>query len=157
MDAPEVNRRKFNELLAGAFGGLVVGASLGCTGDAGKGGSAGASAAGGSAAAKGETALAGEKHACRGLNDCKGLGTGGSNAGAGQGMCANVKAHSWATQNDCKNLGGCGAKAGANDCKGQGGCSVPMHEGAWETARKHFEERMKKAGKTVGPAPAKAS
>lgn len=158
METPDLNRRRFNELVAGAFGGLVVGASLGCMGDKGKGGSTGGSTGGSAAAAaKDETAKAGEKHACRGLNECKSLGTGGDNACAGQGKCANVAHHSCATQNDCKNLGGCGAKAGANDCKGQGGCSVPMHEGAWETARKHFEERMKKAGKTVGPAPARPS
>lgn len=158
VEGSELNRRKFHELLAGAFGGLVVGANLGCTGDKGSNGAAGGSAAVGSTGGSvtGAVAAAGEKHGCRGLNACKGQGAGGDNACAGQGKCANVAHHSCAGQNECKNLGGCGKTAGANECKGQGGCSVPMHEGAWETARKHFEERMKGAGKAVGAAPAKA-
>ena len=55
--------------------------------------------------------------------------------------------------NECKNQGGCGEKSGYNDCKGMGGCMVPIHEGAWETARKTFEEKMKAANKEFGVAP----
>ncbi len=45
-----------------------------------------------------------------------------------------------------------------NDCKGKGGCGhFPISDDdVWKKARLAFEGRMKKAGKTVGPAPAAA-
>jgi len=152
MDSSPLDRRQFNQLLGAAFGGLVAGSTLGCS-EPKASGSAPTDAAAEPAPADKDKPKA-EKHACRGLNACKSQAVDGKNACAGQGICANVKHHTCGGQNDCKNLGGCGKTAGANECKGQGGCSVPMHTGAWETARKHFEERMKKAGKKFGPAPA---
>lgn len=147
MDSNPLDRRQFNTLLGAAFGGLVAGSAIGCNQP-----SASAEAAPAEGAKKDDKKA--EKHACRGLNACKGQAVDGKNACAGQGICANVKHHTCGGQNECKNLGGCGKTAGANECKGKGGCSVPMHTGAWETARAHFEERMKKAGKKFGPAPA---
>jgi hypothetical protein len=142
VDSSPLDRRRFQQLVASAFGGLVVGSTVGCSGDK--------QSASGSAVA---AAVAGEKHACRGLNLCKGQGADGKNACAGQGTCANVK-NGCGGQNECKNLGGCGKTAGGNECKTQGGCHVPLeHEGAWETGRKHYEARMKAAGKTFGAAP----
>ena len=44
---------------------------------------------------------------------------------------------------------------GKNECSGKGGCSVPLMDKAWETARKDFEANMTKDGKTFGDAPAK--
>lgn len=156
MESSQFDRRKFHELLAGAFGGLIVGTGGGCDGGKVPAGPGGSSAdADNSAAAAGEKTPAGAVvHACRGLNECKGQATDGKNACAGQGICATSKHHSCGGQNECKNLGGCGSTAGANDCKGQGHCAVPMHSGAWETARKHFEDRMTAKGKKFGPAPA---
>jgi hypothetical protein len=130
-------------LVASAFGGLVIGSTVGCSSE----NKTDSSSASGSALAQ-----SGEKHACRGLNLCKGQGADGKNACAGQGTCANVAHHSCGPHNECRNLGGCGKLAGANECKGQGGCSVPLAH-AWETARKHYEARMKAAGKTFGEAP----
>ena len=159
MDRNGLDRRQFQHLLGAAFGGLMTGATIGCSGSDGKGSAGGGSAAGsgaaGSAATASGSAGAGAvaKHACRGLNVCKGQGADGKNACAGQGTCANVTAHACATMNECKGLGGCGKTAGANECKGKGGCQVPMHEGAWETARAHFETEMKKHSKTFGTAP----
>lgn len=144
------DRRRFHHLLGAAFGGLVTGAAVGCSG---KGSSASVDAAAGGSA----SADVGDKHACRGLNACKGQGADGKNACAGQGACANVAHHACAGKNDCRNLGGCGSTAGANACKGHGGCQVPMHEGAWETARKHFETRRKGANQTFGDAPPAAT
>ena len=137
------DRRRFQQLVGAAFGGLVVGSTVGCAGDKQN--------------ASGSAVAAVEKHACRGLNLCKGQGADGKNACAGQGSCTNVAHHTCGGQNECKNLGGCGTAAGGNECKGQGGCAVPLtHEGAWPAARKHFEDRMKAAGKTFGAAPAAA-
>jgi hypothetical protein len=141
FDSSNLDRRRFQQLVASAFGGLVVGSTVGCSSDK--------KSDSGSAAT---AAL--DKHACRGLNLCKGQGADGKNACAGQGSCTNVAHHSCGGQNECKNLGGCGKAAGGNECKGQGGCAVPLtHEGAWPAARKHFEDRMKAAGKTFGNAP----
>lgn len=145
MDRNPLDRRQFTHLVGAAFGGLVAGSTVGCGDNPKDGSAAGGSSAPADAAAK-------VVHACRGLNECKGQGADGKNACAGQGTCANVKHHSCGGQNECKNLGGCGTLAGANACKGQGGCAVPL-EHAWDTARKHFEKRMKDAGKTFGDAP----
>jgi len=140
VDSSPLDRRRFQQLVGAAFGGLVVGSAVGCSGDK--------QSDSGSA-----VAAAGEKHACRGLNLCKGQGADGKNGCAGQGTCANVK-NGCGGQNECKNLGGCGKTAGGNECKTQGGCHVPLtHDGAWETGRKHYEARMKAAGKTFGAAP----
>jgi hypothetical protein len=140
-----LDRRRFQQLVGGAFGGLVLGSTLGCSSD--KKTDSGSGSAVAAVADK-------DKHACRGLNECKGKGADGKNACAGQGTCANVAHHGCGTMNECRNLGGCGKLAGANECKGQGGCAVPLtHAGAWDTARKHFEERMKAAKKTFGEAP----
>lgn len=146
-----IDRRQFQQqaaegLLGAAFGGLLVGATTGCA----DGTSSNSVAA---ADPKADTGAKPKVHACRGLNECKTQGADAKNECAGQGICATSKHHTCAGQNECKELGGCGKTAGSNECKGKGGCSVPMHEGAWETARKYFEEKMKKAGKTVGPAP----
>jgi hypothetical protein len=151
MDRDSLDRRQFSQLVGAAFGGLVAGSTLGCGGeDKGGGSAAGGSAAAGQATAADPATKV--VHACRGLNECKGQGTDGKNACAGQGICATAKHHTCGGQNECKNLGGCGQLAGANACKGQGGCAVPL-EHAWDTARKHFEKRMKDAGKTFGDAP----
>jgi hypothetical protein len=58
--------------------------------------------------------------------------------------------------NDCKGQGGCGENPGSNSCKGKGGCHVPLMDEAWTKARAGFEAAMKKQGKTIGEAPAKA-
>jgi hypothetical protein len=147
QDSSNLDRRRFQQLVASAFGGLAVGSTAGCPGD--KKGDSGSGS--GSAPASFSVAAA-DRHACRGLNACKAKGVDGKNACAGQGTCANVEHHACGGKNECKNLGGCGKLAGANDCKGQGGCEVPMTH-AWETARKNFEARMKAAGKTFGDAP----
>jgi hypothetical protein len=153
MNSKPLDRRQFQQLLGAALGGLATGASIGCNGDKDGGSTAGGTPTA-TATGTADVAAKANVHACRGLNECKGQGADGKNACAGQGACATTKHHSCGGMNECKNLGGCGPKAGANECKGQGSCQVPMHTGAWETARKHFEERMKGKGNTVGPAPA---
>lgn len=148
----ELNRRDFNRLSMAALGGVVAGATVGC------GGSEPAAPPAANQPQSGtppvQTAAA-EIHACRGMNSCKGLGAGKDNACAGQGTCATTTHHDCATKNDCKGLGGCGGTAGKNDCKMMGGCHVPMHAGAWEDARKVFEEKMTAAGKKFKDAPAR--
>lgn len=145
MDASKMNRRDFQRLTAAAFGGLVSGSVL-------VGSSFAADDAGKS--------LLEEPHVCRGLNTCKAKGgcgaTKGKNSCAGEGSCATVAHHDCKGKNDCKGQGGCGATPGENACKGKGSCEVPMTGKMWEKARANFEAAMKKAGKTVGPAPAKS-
>jgi hypothetical protein len=63
--------------------------------------------------------------------------------------------HDCKGQNTCKGQGGCGETPGENACKGQGSCAVPLKDKTWAKARANFEAAMKKAGKEVGPAPAK--
>ena len=47
-----------------------------------------------------------------------------------------------------------GENPGDNACKGMGSCHVPVEsKSMWKSARKYFEEKMKKEGKTVGDAP----
>ncbi|HEY2759470.1 MAG TPA: hypothetical protein VGI75_01965 [Pirellulales bacterium] len=135
--AGNLSRRDFHQLTSAAIGGILAGSLTGCSGDG----------------AKEAKAADAELHACRGLNDCKGQGADKQNACAGQGSCASVK-HSCSGQNDCKHQGGCGESPGMNDCKTKGGCEVPMNADMWAKARAQFEDRMKKAGKTIGEAPA---
>jgi hypothetical protein len=135
MKSDTLNRRQFHQITAAALGGMIAGATLGCSSE--------------------ETANAGpiEKHLCRGLNTCKGNGAGGDNACAGQGACATVEHQSCGGKNACKNLGGCGEEVGQNECKGQGGCQVPLMESAWETMRTRIETRMNEKGKEFGEPP----
>ncbi|MDY8136624.1 hypothetical protein [Aquimarina sp. 2201CG5-10] len=113
-----------------------------------------------------------ELHACMGLNACKGHGWSGENNCAGTGDCATNR-HPCHTLNDCKGQGGCGlfgsdsevCHPGENDCSFQGSCGTPIlasryitqgpnkGQSVWQLARKLFEERMKKANRTVGPPP----
>jgi len=144
MDASNMNRRDFQRLTAAAFGGMVSGSLL--TGHA-------------FAADDEPKSLLEEPHVCRGLNTCKGKGGGdakGKNSCAGEGSCATVAKHSCKGDNECKGQGGCGATPGENSCKGKGSCAVPMEGKMWDKARANFEAAMKKAGKKVGPAPAKS-
>lgn len=94
-----------------------------------------------------------DPHVCRGLNTCKGKGASKANACAGQGTCATSPKHTCSGSNACKGQGGCGANPGENSCKTMGSCEVPLGEKGWKTARANFEAAMKKAGKSVGPAP----
>jgi hypothetical protein len=132
-----LSRRDFGKLTVAAFGGVLLGSTLG-----------------GRAADPEEKAAPAteDKHVCRGLNTCKGKGKGGKNSCAGQGNCATVDAHSCKGENACKGQGGDG-HAGENSCKGKGSCEVPLKEKNWKKARKAFEAKMKEAGKTVGEAP----
>ena len=154
MDDQQVNRRDFNRLSMAALGGVVAGTVAGCGGEEKP---AAPPAANKTAQPKGTevAAVSGEPHACRGLNSCKNQGASGKNDCAGQGECA-TKAweHSCHGANGCKGQGGCGETATQNDCKGKGECSVPLMSSAWGKARKHFEDKMKEAGKEVGAAPA---
>jgi hypothetical protein len=144
MDDSKLTRRDFQRLTAAAFGG-VVGGSLMLR----------------HAVAADDTpkSLLEEPHVCRGLNTCKGKGgcgaTKGKNNCAGQGGCATAMKHDCKGQNTCKGEGGCGEKPGENSCKTKGSCAVPLKDKTWAKARANFEAAMKKAGKEVGPAPAK--
>lgn len=145
MSESNVSRRKFSQLAATAFGGLV----------------AGAAASSALAQKKDENPklkvdpglLLAEPHTCKGLNTCKGKGKGEKNACAGQGACATAKAHDCKGMNDCKGQGGCGGYPGQNTCKSTGHCAVPLSKETWALARKQFEQLMGDAGKKVGPAP----
>jgi hypothetical protein len=143
MSETQFSRRQFNQLSSAALGGLLAGTLAGCTpkADQSQDGTTAAAAA--------------EFHLCRGLNTCQGKGLDGKNACAGQGSCATVKEHSCHAQNDCKGQGGCGEKPGENSCKGKGDCSVPLMDSAWKDLRKKLEERRKKDGMAIGPAPQK--
>ena len=147
----ELSRRDFNRLSMAALGGVVAGATVGCGGSEPAAPPA-ANQPQGSTPSVAAVAAA-EIHGCRGMNSCKGLGAGKDNACAGQGACATTAHHDCAGKNECKGLGGCGGTAGKNDCKAMGGCHVPMHAGAWEDARKVFEEKMTATGKKFGDAP----
>jgi hypothetical protein len=135
---PHLSRRDFGRLTAAAFGGVLLGSAL-----VGRAAESEEKPASGS----------GDKHVCRGLNTCKSKGKGGKNSCAGMGNCATAEAHSCKGDNACKGQGGCGEHPAENSCKGQGGCEVPLREKAWKKARKSFEARMKKAGKSFGEAP----
>jgi len=139
MNPSGMNRRDFQRLTLAALGGMV----------------AGTTAVNQAFGADEVNPLLSEPHVCRGLNTCKAKGAGKENACAGMGTCATAKAHDCATLNECKGQGGCGAAAGENKCKGMGKCHVPLKDESWGKARKRFEELMTKAGKKVGPAPAK--
>ena len=139
MNPSGMNRRDFQRLTLAAFGGLVAGATVVNRG----------------LGAEEVNPLLSEPHVCRGLNTCKAKGAGKENACAGTGACATATAHECATLNSCKGQGGCGAAPGENKCKSMGQCAVPLKDEAWSKARKRFEELMAKAGKQVGPAPAK--
>lgn len=113
-----------------------------------------------------------ELHACMGLNACKGHDRFGTNDCAGTGYCA-TNTHVCHTLNNCRGQGGCGlygdaeeqCKPGANDCAWKGSCASPIQaerfstqgpnkgKSTWLLARKLFEERMKKAERTIGESP----
>ena len=113
-----------------------------------------------------------ELHACMGLNACKGHDYFGTNECAGMGQCA-TQHHSCHTLNNCRGQGGCGlfgsteeqCHPGENDCAFQGSCGTPIPaarfvtqgpnkgRSVWQIARARFEERMKKAKRSVGPSP----
>ncbi len=145
MSTFKMNRREFQRLTAAALGGVVGGSLIlrnaVAADDVGK-------------------SLLEEPHVCRGLNTCKEKGgcgaTKGKNACAGQGGCATAEKHDCKGMNACKGQGGCGEHPGENTCKTKGGCAVPLSDKTWAKARANFEAAMKKAGKTVGPAPAKS-
>jgi hypothetical protein len=114
-----------------------------------------------------------ELHACLGLNACKGHDRFGANNCAGMGACATAQTHSCHTLNNCRGQGGCGLygnaeeqnRPGENPCAWQGSCAVPINaeristdgpnqgKSVWLRARQIFEERMKRAKRTFGPAP----
>lgn len=137
MADSNVSRRRFSQLSAAAFGGLVLGVNSAQAEDK----------------KEAESLLLKEPHVCRGLNTCKGVGASKDNSCAGMGQCATAKAHECKGMNECKGQGGCGAKPGENACKTMGECAVPLSEKAWKTARKNFETAMTKAGKKFGDAP----
>ncbi len=142
MKRTDLNRRDFNKLTMAAFGGMVAGATSTVYADHHE------------KEEGDDKKKKKEAHACRGLNTCKNHGA-KDNKCAGMGNCSTVKAHSCAGKNECKNQGGCGKTAGGNKCKSHGKCAVPLSDKAWKVARKHFEDRMKKAKKKFGDAPKK--
>jgi hypothetical protein len=157
MDQPPLHRRDFHRLTMAAFGGALAGTLAGCSDDKPPAPVNPAPRAGAEVPTKPEGGAEvadnkGDPHACSGLNSCKGQGASGTNDCAGQGDCATKSWHHGCSgENACKGQGGCGETATINDCKGKGGCHVPLMAGIWETARKHFEEKMKDAGKEIGP------
>lgn len=156
-----LDRRDFHKLTAAALGGMITGTMIGCGGAAPPANNAPVAATSETPAAGGtlsdaEKLIIDEPHTCRGLNSCQGKGRSKDNACAGQGTCASIADTTCGGNNECKGQGGCGELPGMNDCKGKGGCHVPLMEDAWKTARTAFETAMKKSGKKVGTAPAKA-
>jgi hypothetical protein len=161
MNEQELNRRDFHRLTMAAFGGVVAGTVAGCGSEEKPAAPAAKPATGTTPESKEKpaatevAAVTGEPHACRGLNACKNQGASGKNDCTGQGECATKSwEHSCGEQNACKGQGGCGDNPTTNECKQKGGCHIPLMAGAWDKARKHFEEKMKEDGKEVGAAPA---
>jgi hypothetical protein len=140
MEPSTFSRRRFSQLAAAAFGGLLAGSQAEET------------VAQNQPAAK--NPLLGDPHVCRGLNTCKGKSKTKDNACAGQGACATARAHTCHAQNDCRGQGGCGGSPGENSCRAKGACAVPLYPQTWKKARKRFEELMTKDAKKFGPAPA---
>lgn len=159
MQSPTVSPRNFGKMTLAALGGMVAGAvtlSLsGCSNQPGANPTTGSTPKPSEPTAATATAATGEKHACAGLNGCQGQGVDGKNACAGQGGCASTAMkHECKGHNACKGQGGCGEAMGTNECKGHGNCAVPIKDKeAWKMARQKFEDKMKAAGKEVGPAP----
>jgi hypothetical protein len=143
MESSTFNRRRFSQLAAAAFGGLLAGSQAG---------EAMAQAQSGKAAEK--NPMLSDPHICRGLNTCKGKGKSKTNACAGQGACATARAHTCHFHNDCRGQGGCGGSPGENSCRAKGACAVPLYPQTWRKARKRFEEIMTKDGQKFGPVPA---
>ena len=144
MGESTLNRRDLNRLALAALGGLAAGALPGCGPTPTKPGDFD------------EARLLQDPHVCRGLNTCKNKGKEGTtNDCAGQGHCATAAPHDCTGSNGCKGQGGCDDHPGENTCKGKGSCAVPLKDKTWKIARPHFEEQMKKAGKTFGQAPEK--
>ena len=126
----DIQRRDFNKMILAAAGGILSGATIGCSSSEKK-----QPASGGSKDAKATEA----KHICKGQNTCKGKGgcqtaensCAGKNACKGKGGCASQSyQHGCKGKNACKGQGGCkagdGGCAGKNTCKGNGGCKVPV-------------------------------
>lgn len=155
-----LDRRDFHKLTVAALSGLVAGTTLGCTGGGPPAVKDSTSSSTSTAAietlSEAEQLIVDEPHTCRGLNSCKNLGRSKDNACAGQGTCASIADSSCGGNNECKGQGGCGDLPGMNSCKGKGGCHIPLMDEAWKNARTAFEGAMKKSGKSVGAAPAKA-
>lgn len=153
-----LDRRDFHKLTVAALSGMVAGTTLGCVnGPAGKDSTtAPTTSAAAESLSEAEKLIIDEPHTCRGLNSCKNLGRSKDNACAGQGTCASIADSTCGGNNECKGQGGCGDLPGMNSCKGKGGCHIPLMDEAWKTARTAFENAMKKSGKSVGAAPAKA-
>jgi len=148
----DLTRRRFHEITLAAFGGLLAGASAGCSHEQSQTDTA---APVKTDVTKSEVANTADLHLCRGLNTCKGKGKGGANDCAGTSTCATFAQHECG-ENGCKGQGGCGANPGANECKGKGGCHVPLMDHAWDKVRKALEDKFKVDGKELGPAPAAA-
>jgi hypothetical protein len=146
MEPSTINRRRFSQLAAAAFGGLLAGSQAEQAVAQAQSGGQGAPAE--------KNPLLSDPHVCRGLNTCKGKGKSKDNACAGQGSCATARAHTCHAANDCRGQGGCGASPGENSCRSKGACGVPLSPRTWKKARKRFEEIMAKDGKKFGPAPA---
>jgi len=153
------DRRDFHKLTVAALGGMIAGTTIGCRDATTPApGTAQVEPADGTVAlTDAEKLIIDDPHTCRGLNTCKGQGRGKDNACAGQGTCASIADATCAGNNKCKGQGGCGELPGMNSCEGKGGCHIPLMDEAWITARAAFEGAMKKTGKTVGAAPAKAA
>lgn len=164
MKPTGMDRREFHQLTVAALGGVIAGATIGCspsgTATPAKTTTAPASQAAAPVAQVSltpemEALIMDEPHTCRGLNSCKGKGRSQDNECAGQGTCASVADAVCGGHNKCKGEGGCGETPGMNACMGKGGCHIPLMESAWDTARAAFETAMKKNDKKFGDAPAK--
>ena len=155
-----LDRRDFHKLTLAAFGGMLAGTTVGCGGGAAPGGATpaapGVAKTSATELTEVEKLIIDEPHVCRGLNSCKGLGRGKDNDCAGLGTCASMADASCGGNNACKGQGGCGELPGMNSCEGKGACHIPLMDKQWEQARAAFETAMKKSGKKIGAAPAKA-
>lgn len=155
-----LDRRDFHKLTLAALGGMLAGTTVGCGGGAPPGGATPAAPVVTTTSSTDltdvEKLIIDEPHVCRGLNSCKSLGRGKENDCAGLGTCASMADASCGGNNACKGQGGCGELPGMNSCEGKGACHIPLMDKQWEQARAAFEAAMKKSGKKIGAAPAKA-
>ncbi len=98
-----MDRRRFSQLAAAAFGGLLAGSQA-----------EDVHAQNQSTPPAEKNPLLSDPHICRGLNTCKGKDKNKNNACAGQGVCATARAHTCHFRNDCRGQGGCGGVLSAN-------------------------------------------